>query len=94
MPDEYRLDCQLRQLSKMLPLTSNVVDTDHFLSKRLELKDFFSGKKRYLMESFYSLLETNARMKMMYRVWDRMQKTEKKEILKQALNYQNNLENL
>lgn len=53
MPDEYRLDRQLRHLSKMLPLASNAVDTDHFLSKRLELKDFFSGKKRYLMESFY-----------------------------------------
>lgn len=52
-PDEYRLDVQLGELAKSLPVTSEMLDTAHFLTERGELKDFFDGKKRYLMESFY-----------------------------------------
>ena len=53
LPDEYRLDLQLRKLAETLPLTWQAVDTQHFLTERRELQEFFAGKKRYLMESFY-----------------------------------------
>ena len=53
LPDEYRLDTQLRSLDKKLPVSILAVDTEHFLTERHELKHFFDGKKRYLMESFY-----------------------------------------
>ena len=53
LPDEYRLDLQLRELTKDLPVSCQALDTQHFLTERHELKEFFSGKKRYLMESFY-----------------------------------------
>jgi len=53
LPDEYRLDDLLRNLAKKLKVDVAAVDTEHFLTERHELKDFFAGKKRYLMESFY-----------------------------------------
>ena len=53
LPDEYRLDVQLRRLDKELPVPVVAVDTEHFLTERHELEHFFKGKKRYLMESFY-----------------------------------------
>ena len=52
-PDEYRLDEQLGKLEKMLRIPVWALDTEHFLTERQELSQFFSGKKRYLMESFY-----------------------------------------
>lgn len=51
-PDEYRLDEILDQL-KDLGVECLKVNTDHFYTKRSELKDFFKDKKIYLMESFY-----------------------------------------
>ncbi len=53
LPDEYRLDVQLKNLNEKLQVPVAAVDTEHFLTERQELKEFFSGKKRYLMESFY-----------------------------------------
>ena len=53
LPDEHRLDVELRKLAKSLPVSGKAVDTEHFLTRRHDLKDFFDGKKRYLMESFY-----------------------------------------
>lgn len=53
LPDEYRLDSQLRQLAETLPVSWQALETEHFLTERRELKEFFAGKKRYLMESFY-----------------------------------------
>jgi len=53
LPDEYRLDEQLKNLAKKLPLDVSAIDTEHFMTERQELKDFFAGQKRYLMESFY-----------------------------------------
>jgi deoxyribodipyrimidine photolyase-related protein len=53
LPDEYRLDLQLRQLAEALAVPWRAADTQHFLTERQELKEFFAGKKRYLMESFY-----------------------------------------
>jgi deoxyribodipyrimidine photolyase-related protein len=53
LPDECRLDVQLKDLAKKLRINVEAVNTEHFMTERQELKDFFSGKKRYLMESFY-----------------------------------------
>jgi deoxyribodipyrimidine photolyase-related protein len=53
LPDEYRLDQQFNEFSKTLGINIKTVDTEHFYATRYELKDFFSGKKMYLMESFY-----------------------------------------
>ncbi len=53
LPDEYRLDEQLKSFCKEISITHKVFDTEHFMSTRYELADFFEGKKTYLMESFY-----------------------------------------
>jgi deoxyribodipyrimidine photolyase-related protein len=53
LPDEYRLDVQLRYFCKTLAIAHQAADTEHFLTERHELKEFFAGKKRFLMESFY-----------------------------------------
>ncbi len=53
LPDEYRLDEQLKKFCSTLKIKSSVYDTEHFLSKREDLKKFFTGKKMRLMESFY-----------------------------------------
>ncbi|MEM9918929.1 MAG: cryptochrome/photolyase family protein [Bacteroidota bacterium] len=53
LPDEYRLDQQLEQIGAKLSIDSKAYDTEHFLSERHELAEFFKGKKQYLMESFY-----------------------------------------
>ena len=53
LPDEHRLDLQLRQFVETLPVFWQALDTQHFLTERRELAAFFAGKKRYLMESFY-----------------------------------------
>ncbi len=59
LPDEYRLDVELRKMAENLKNTegayfqTNAVDSEHFLSTRTELADLFKGKKTYLMETFY-----------------------------------------
>jgi deoxyribodipyrimidine photolyase-related protein len=53
LPDEYRLDLLLKKFVKTLPISSRAVDTQHFLTERETLTDFFATKKRYRMESFY-----------------------------------------
>lgn len=56
LPDEYRLDQQLKEICHELKeegITCSSVDTEHFLCKRDDLAEFFKGKKTYLMESFY-----------------------------------------
>ena len=52
LPDEYRLDQQLKDLCDELSIDSQSFDTEHFLTKRDDLADFF-GPKSYLMETFY-----------------------------------------
>jgi len=52
-PDEFRLDEQLKSICASLSITSQVFDTEHFLTTRNELADFFEGKKQLLMERFY-----------------------------------------
>jgi deoxyribodipyrimidine photolyase-related protein len=53
LPDEYRVDLDLKNLCKTISISSAVVDSEHFFTTRNELGDFFEGKKIYLMESFY-----------------------------------------
>ncbi len=53
LPDEYRLDLQLKTFCDSLDIETQVYDTEHFLSSRTDLSEFFEGKKTYLMESFY-----------------------------------------
>jgi deoxyribodipyrimidine photolyase-related protein len=50
LPDEYRLDIQLRDFCKTLGIDHQAADSEHFLTERHELKEFFTGKKRFLME--------------------------------------------
>ena len=57
LPDEYRLDVQLTDFCNSLSMPSESVDTEHFMTKREELGAFFSGKKTYLMESFYRSID-------------------------------------
>ncbi len=53
LPDEYRVDQMLGKLCKSLSVTNSVADSEHFFTSREELGDFFTGKKTYLMETFY-----------------------------------------
>lgn len=53
LPDEYRLDQQLVEMSKSLSIQSRSFDSEHFLCSRSDFKEFFEGKKTYLMENFY-----------------------------------------
>ncbi len=56
LPDEYRLDEQIKTFCNKLDIQYEAFDTEHFLSSREELADFFKGKKTYLMESFYRFM--------------------------------------
>ena len=53
LPDEYRLDEQLKELCKELEIETKVYDSEHFLSKRDDLEKFYNGKKQMTMEYFY-----------------------------------------
>ena len=55
LPDDYRLDKQLRELGDQLQsrgVEVNTADSEHFLTSRFELKQLF-GDKSLLMERFY-----------------------------------------
>jgi deoxyribodipyrimidine photolyase-related protein len=56
LPDEYRLDKQLRDFCLGIKIPSKAYDTEHFFCRREELAQFFEGKKQYLMEFFYRML--------------------------------------
>lgn len=53
LPDEYRLDEQLKDFCAQLKIPSEVYDTEHFLTKRNDLATFYKGKKQFTMEYFY-----------------------------------------
>jgi deoxyribodipyrimidine photolyase-related protein len=53
LPDEHRLDKQLTKLCEELSISSGSVDSEHFLTKRTDIAEFFEGKKQFLMENFY-----------------------------------------
>ncbi len=53
LPDEFRLDQLLQSTCVSLGIPCQAVDTEHFLTSREFLNDFFKGKKTFLMETFY-----------------------------------------
>ena len=53
LPDEYRVDQNLKNFVSSLSITHEVFDSEHFYSTRNELSDLFKGKSSYLMETFY-----------------------------------------
>jgi deoxyribodipyrimidine photolyase-related protein len=53
LPDEFRVDEDLKQLCNAISISSISVDSEHFFTTRNELGAFFEGKKTFLMESFY-----------------------------------------
>jgi deoxyribodipyrimidine photolyase-related protein len=53
LPDEYRVDEDLKRLCANISITHTAYDTEHFLTTRNEVGDFFKGKKTFLLESFY-----------------------------------------
>lgn len=53
LPDEWRLDKEFEQFEENLGVSVESTDTEHFLTERHFLADFFEGKKMWLMESFY-----------------------------------------
>ena len=64
LPDEYRVDEAIKQLTKKLTISHEVFDSEHFLSSREELGQFFKGKKLFLMESFYRYMRKKHRILM------------------------------
>lgn len=56
LPDEYRVDEDLKKVCKSLSISSTAVDSEHFFTTRTELSEFFVGKKTFLMENFYRML--------------------------------------
>ncbi|WP_318344236.1 cryptochrome/photolyase family protein [Flagellimonas baculiformis] len=55
LPDEYRLDKQLKEIGDSLSIPTATYATEHFYTTRGELGDFF-GKKQLLMEGFYRMM--------------------------------------
>ncbi len=58
-PDEYRVDLCLKNFCSTISISHSVVTSEHFLSERTFLSQFFEGKKTYLMESFYRQMRKN-----------------------------------
>lgn len=56
LPDEYRVDRILKNFTALLAVEVKIYDTEHFLSTRGELAEFFQGRKSFLMESFYRFM--------------------------------------
>lgn len=56
LPDEYRLDVQLKDFCESLKIDFKAFDTEHFYTSRTELTEFFEGKKMLLMENFYRMM--------------------------------------
>ena len=56
LPDEFRVDLDLKNLCNSISITNSIVDSEHFFTTRNELGHFFEGKKTFLLESFYRML--------------------------------------
>ena len=53
LPDEWRLDAQLRNWCAAQPFATQAVDSAHFYTARSDLAELFKGRKQWLMEQFY-----------------------------------------
>ena len=56
LPDEYRLDAQLKTICSKITIESEAFDSEHFFTTRTELTEFFESKKMLLMENFYRMM--------------------------------------
>ncbi len=52
-PDEYRLDRLFSNLARNLTIQTRMCDSEHFITPRNAVAEFFKGRKTYRMESFY-----------------------------------------
>ncbi|MET0291145.1 MAG: cryptochrome/photolyase family protein [Steroidobacteraceae bacterium] len=52
-PDEWRLDAELKAWASVQSFEAVEVGSEHFLTSRSELAEFFGDRKQWLMESFY-----------------------------------------
>lgn len=52
-PDEYRLDLYFKEIANNPKFPGTMVSSEHFLTGRLEVANFFAGKKAWRMETFY-----------------------------------------
>jgi deoxyribodipyrimidine photolyase-related protein len=64
LPDEYRVDEDLKRICQSLSISSASVDSEHFFTTRTALTQFFEGKKTFLMENFYRMLRKKHRVLM------------------------------
>lgn len=83
LPDEYRVDQELRSFTEKLSIPSNVCDSEHFFTTRTTFSEFFKGKKTYLMESFYRMMRKKHELLMdghqpLYGQWNYDQDNRKK----------------
>ena len=53
LPDEHRLDGQLKEICENIDIETEAFDTEHFYTSREALAEFFKGKKQLVMENFY-----------------------------------------
>ncbi len=56
LPDEYRLDEELERFCDSIKIPTEHYDTEHFMTSRTDLAQFFKGKKQYTMEYFYRMM--------------------------------------
>jgi deoxyribodipyrimidine photolyase-related protein len=53
LPDEYRLDQQLKRLAADLAQPAAAVESEHFFCRRRIMSELFPDRERFLMETFY-----------------------------------------
>ena len=59
LPDEHRLDEQLKKFCNSTEVETRSYDSEHFYTSRNELSHHFEGKKQWVMESFYRMMREN-----------------------------------
>ncbi|MDY7545666.1 cryptochrome/photolyase family protein [Glaciimonas sp. CA11.2] len=52
-PDEWRLDQQLADYAQQQSIPCQMVESEHFYTRREEAAELFVGRKKWLMEHFY-----------------------------------------
>lgn len=53
LPDEWRLDRQLREYCQNLAIASQACDSEHFYTRRDEVAQWFGGQSHWLLEKLY-----------------------------------------
>lgn len=65
LPDEYRLDEMLLRFRESIKIPVKSIDTEHFMTSREDLANFYKGKKQYTMEYFYRMMRKKYDVMMM-----------------------------